>query len=152
MRKKWQTETYTFVMFRFWHHNNLFKRTLNLAPKALNWCYTNDKFINTNWVCPKCFHWIRWSQWQNICHYSKRAWTWNPATSCVRDQDATTAQARHMWETGSLNWAQFMLQWFLRFPEFAEFSECLFHLGKTQMSFTIFTQGRTRSDQVYTVS
>ena len=27
----------------------------------------------------------------------------NPATSCVRDQDATTVQARHMWEPGSLS-------------------------------------------------
>ena len=26
-----------------------------------------------------------------------------------------------------------MLQWFLRFPEFAEFSELLFHLGKTPL-------------------
>ena len=42
------------------------------------------------------------------------------ATSCVKDQDATTAPARHMWETGSLNWAWFMLLWFIRFPEFAE--------------------------------
>ena len=32
-----------------------------------------------------------------------------PATPYVRDQDATTASARHMWETGSLNWAQLML-------------------------------------------
>ena len=57
-----------------------------------------------------------------------------PATSCVRDQDATTAPARHMCETGSLNWPQFKLQWFIRFPEFAEFSEFLFHLGKTPLS------------------
>ena len=26
-----------------------------------------------------------------------------------------------------------MLQWFIRFPEFAEFTEFLFHLGKTPM-------------------
>ena len=26
-----------------------------------------------------------------------------------------------------------MLQWFLSFPEFAEFTEILFYLGKTQM-------------------
>ena len=26
-----------------------------------------------------------------------------------------------------------MLQWFMRFPEFAEFTEFLFHLGKTPM-------------------
>ena len=81
-----------------------------------------------NWVFHKCFRWI---QWQNICHYCKRAQTCHSATPCVRDQDATTALARHMWETGSLNWVQFKLQWFSRFPEFAEFTELLFHLGKT---------------------
>ena len=48
--------------------------------------------------------------------------------SCVRDQDATIEPARHMSETGSLNWAQFMLQRFINFPEFTEF---LFYLGKT---------------------
>ena len=46
-----------------------------------------------------------------------------PATSCVRDQDAITAPARQMWETGSLNWDKFMLQWFIRFPDFSEFNE-----------------------------
>ena len=46
-----------------------------------------------------------------------------PATSCVRDQDATTVPGRHMWETGSSNWSQFMLQWFISFPEFTEFNE-----------------------------
>ena len=70
---------------------------------------------------------------KKICHHSKRTWTCHPATSCVRDQDATTVPARHMWETGSLNWVLFMLQWFIRFPEFAEFSEFLFHLGKTPL-------------------
>ena len=28
-----------------------------------------------------------------------------------------------MWERGSLNWAQAMLQWFIRFPEFTELTE-----------------------------
>ena len=46
-----------------------------------------------------------------------------PVPSCVRDQNATTAPARHMWDTGSLNWAQFMLQWFIRFNKFAECTE-----------------------------
>ena len=32
---------------------------------------------------------------KNICHYSKRAPTCHPAISCLRDQDATTAPARH---------------------------------------------------------
>ena len=55
--------------------------------------------------------------------FSKRTWTCHPATSCVRGQHATTVPERHMWETESLNWAQFMLQSFISFPEFAEFSE-----------------------------
>ena len=33
-----------------------------------------------------------------------------PATSCVRDRDATTALARQNVREGSLNSAQFMLQ------------------------------------------
>ena len=28
-----------------------------------------------------------------------------------------------------------MLQWFFSFPEFAEFTEILFHLGKTQLAY-----------------
>ena len=36
-----------------------------------------------------------------------------PVTSCVRDQVATTVPTRNLWETWSLNWSQFMLQWFL---------------------------------------
>ena len=46
-----------------------------------------------------------------------------PATFCVRDQDDTTAPARHMWETWSFNWDQLMLRWFIRFIEFAEITE-----------------------------
>ena len=49
------------------------------------------------------------------------------ATSCVRYQDATTAPASHMWKTGSLNSAQFILQWFIRLSEFTDitkFNEC----------------------------
>ena len=76
---------------------------------------------------------------KNICHYSKRTRTCHPATSCVRDQDATTAPARHIWETGSLNWPQFMLQWSIRFPEFSEF---LFHLGKTPLRPRYFVCGK----------
>ena len=42
-----------------------------------------------------------------------------PKISCVRDRDDTTRPQRHR----SLHWTQFMLQWFLRFSEFTEFSE-----------------------------
>ena len=51
-----------------------------------------------------------------------------PAASHVGDQDATTAPTRHRWETGSLNWPQFILQWFIRIPELTEFP---FHLERT---------------------
>ena len=46
-----------------------------------------------------------------------------PATNHLLCKDATTAPSRHMWETRSLNWFQFMLQWFIRFPGFTEFNE-----------------------------
>ena len=64
------------------------------------------------------------------------------AISCVRDQHATTAPARHMLETWSLNWLQFMLQRFIRFFEFAEFTESLAHLGKTPLTTQNLTQLR----------
>ena len=86
-----------------------------------------------NWVFPKCFHWIHWIQW--LKHLPSKGF--KPATSCVRNQDATTVPTRHRWEALYLNWPKFMLQWFITFPEFAEFIESLFHLGKTPMSLKI---------------
>ena len=59
---------------------------------------------------------------KNRSHYNKGARTCHPATSCVRDQDATTSPVRHMWVTESLNWLQFILQWFIRFSEFTKCS------------------------------
>ena len=41
-----------------------------------------------------------------------------------------------------------MLQWFLSFPEFAEFTEMLFYLGKTRMSLS--TEAMARRDQHHT--
>ena len=41
----------------------------------------------------------------------------------LTDQATTAAPARHMWETGYLNWVQFMHQWFIRLPEFTEITE-----------------------------
>ena len=40
-------------------------------------------------------------------------------------------QQRHMWETSSLNGFKVMLWWFIRFPEF---TELLFHLGKSPLA------------------
>ena len=65
----------------------------------------------------------------------KRTRTCHPATSCVRDQHATTVLARHMCDIGSLNWAQFMLQWFIIFSLNSQNSvKVLLHFGKTPLS------------------
>ena len=70
-----------------------------------------------NGVFLKCLHWIQ--RQKKIVITLKGL---EPATSCVRDQGATTVPARHMWKTASLNWAQFIFQWFIRFTEFNESS------------------------------
>ena len=90
--------------------------------------------MQDNGVFPKGFTDSTIFSDKNISHYNKRARTYHPDTSCVADHDATTALARHMWEIGSLNWSQFILQWFGRFPEFAEFSKSSAHLGKTLLT------------------
>ena len=54
-------------------------------------------------------------------------WLLEPATSCVNDYDATIQPTGH--------WPQYMIQWFIRFPEVAEFTEFPFHLGTTPMFF-----------------
>ena len=57
-----------------------------------------------------------------------------PAIFWIRNQDVTTVPARHMCETGSLKWLQWMLQWFIIIPEFAEFTEFPSCLGKTLLA------------------
>ena len=79
------------------------------------------------WDFPKWLRPFVWIQWLKYL-LSKR---FEPATSCVRDQDVIIAAAGNGWEIGSLNWLQFILQWFIRFHEFAEFTEFLLHLGKS---------------------
>ena len=77
-------------------------------------------------IFPKCFHWIQGIQRQKIFVITVKGF--ESAISCVRARDASTAPARHMGETWSLNWLQFILQWLIWLAEFIEF---LFHLGKT---------------------
>ena len=100
-----------FIVWLYASLINMWKLTIVRISKGEQW-FTFWRFVNKlpNWVFFKCFRWICWIQWQNICHYSKKAQTCHPATSCVTDQDAITGPARHMWETGSLNWAHFMLR------------------------------------------
>ena len=52
----------------------------------------------------------------------------------------TIEPERHRQERGSLNWPQLMLQWFIRYPEWAEF---FFHLGKTLLSAKCFFKRST---------
>ena len=66
------------------------------------------------WILvPKCFYSIQRFSDRNICHY----------ISCVSDYYDTTAPARHTVEGGSVNWVQFILYWFMRFPKLAVFNE-----------------------------
>ena len=62
--------------------------------------------------------------------YSKRVRTCH--LLCNRPGCYHSAGKTYMWEMGPLNWPQFMLQWLIRFPEFAEF---LFHLENTPLTF-----------------
>ena len=63
-----------------------------------------------------------------------------PVTSCIRDQDATTVPARHMWETASLNQTQFMLQWLSISLHSLNSVKVLLHLGKTPIRLTTSTK------------
>ena len=101
----------------------------HLVQNSQKWQYWHSRFFTTvkiinscrlesNGVYPKSFS-LNSVKKNDI----KRTRACHPATSCVRDQHATTAPARHSWEIVSLNWAQFMLQWFISFFEFTEFSE-----------------------------
>ena len=83
--------------------------------------------MGNNWDFPECFHLIQWIQKQK--YQSLKGL--EPTTFCVRDQDATTAPARQIWETGSLNWAQFLLRWFIRSLDSLNSMKVLLHLGKT---------------------
>ena len=83
------------------------------------------------WVSPKCFSLNSLnSMTKSICHFSKG---FEHTTSCIWGQDATTELPRHVWESRSFNWPQFMLQWLIRFPGFVEFTEFPFYLGKTPL-------------------
>ena len=60
----------------------------------IEWWALVEFFLNV-------FHWIHWFSDKKIYNI-KRTRTCHPATSCVRDQHATSAPARHMWKIGSL--------------------------------------------------
>ena len=111
----------------------VWKQSIQLKPtNPINshavWPYNNNfglliAFIE---VFPKYFHWICWIYGPKIFVITVKGF--EPTISCVRNKDASTVPARHGWKTGSLNWLQCMLQWFIRFPEFTEFPS---YLGKT---------------------
>ena len=83
--------------------------------------------VGNNGVFPKCFQWICWIQWQKIFIAGKG---FEPQSPLVFE---TSMLPKRQPDTCDLNSAQFMLQWFIWFPEFAEFSESFSHSGKTLM-------------------
>ena len=68
------------------------------------------------WVFPKCFHWIRWQIHYILKKIIQTCHLLYKRPRCYRSTSKIQV------ERGSLNWAQFMLQWFIRFPEFSEFT------------------------------
>ena len=97
-----------------WRRNQEKGSTLTFEPRV-----DVTRYKGNNGGFPKCLQWIQRIQWQKCLSVKGLV----PATSCVRDQDATTVPERHMWETGSLNWPQFMFQWFIRLPDCVQFTE-----------------------------
>ena len=55
----------------------IFRRRLITCPESETLLYVSvtQSCVIDIWVFPKCFHWIRWIQCQNICHYSKKTRT-----------------------------------------------------------------------------
>ena len=64
-----------------WQHKSCYSNILLV-------CLSSVKLYNR--VFPKCFHWIRWFQWQKYLPLKGI----KPATFCVRDQDAATVRDR----------------------------------------------------------
>ena len=87
-----------------------------------SWTMLTQCSLRNIGLFPKCFS-LNSANSVTKIYDIKRTRTCHSATSCVRDKHATTVPARHMWDIGSLNWAQCMLQWFISFSEFTEFSE-----------------------------
>ena len=69
-------------------------------------------------VFPKCFIELTEFSDKNIC---KRARTCHPATSCVKRNGCYHSASKTHVRDRILHWAQSMLQWLIRFPEFVEF-------------------------------
>ena len=102
----------------------------NMSPPGWHFSScTNVTFTvkQYNGVFPKCF--TEFSD-KNICHYSKRA-----RTCCLLHKRwgcYHSASKTHV-ETGSLNWAQFMLQWFSDFLNSLNSVKVLLYLRKTPL-------------------
>ena len=89
---KWNEKIYSTV-------NVTIKLLIDGSRKTVVWaCWIRFLFLFyaiVSWhigVFPKCFHWIQWQNYLSLKGLK-------PATSCVRDQGATTTPARHMWKT-----------------------------------------------------
>ena len=106
-------------------------RSMLMHPQNVQTVVKTTDSNGDNGLFPKGFTEFTEFSDKMICHYSKRAQTCHSATSCVRDPDATTAPARHTWDTRYLNWAQFMLQWFSDSLNSLNSVKALLYFGKT---------------------
>ena len=70
-----------------------------------------------------------------------------PGTSVARDRSVTTEPLIHRQQRRFLNWYESMLQWFIRFPELAEFTEFPFYLGKTPLWTLVIVKYIVRSTE-----
>ena len=87
-------------------------------------CKACSGFLQYVGVSPKCFTEFGEFTAIKICDYTKRARTCYLLCKKLRCYHSAS-KTRHMWVTWSLNLAQFMLQWFIKFPEFNEISAIL---------------------------
>ena len=99
------------------------------------------KFWATSWRKRKnqssfsLFNWI-FTKF-NICHCSKRVRTWHPATSCVRDHNASKTHVRHSIFKLSPIHASVIYQ--ISWIHWIQFREFLFHLGKTPLQLSKYS-------------
>ena len=89
----------TFFYFKCCHKLNIKIWVSTVEPETFKTFvefFTYQVWSKNIVVFPKCFTEFAEFSDKNICHYSKRARICHITASCVRDQDVTTAPARHM--------------------------------------------------------
>ena len=72
------------------------------------------------------FFWITFTEFNQFLEFYYNFFAKRSIRSCnllCKDRDVSTAPARRKQQRESLDWPQFMIRWFIRFPEFTEFNK-----------------------------